>query len=58
MKIISNRLEDNVVFMMRDGHQFEVIMLCVEGEEIFGVPDIVEAIRLLQWYVLTTRIPN
>ena len=55
MKILASKLDDGVVCVMPDGHRFEITMVSVEGEDVYDVPDIGEAVRLLQWHLLTTN---
>ncbi len=51
MKILASRLEDSVVCTLPDRHRFEIFMVSVEGEDVYHVADISEAVSLLQWYL-------
>lgn len=58
MKIVARKLEDSVECVLPDGHRFEITMVRVEGEDVYQVPDLNEAIRLLQWHLLTIGQPH
>ena len=58
MKILASKLEDSVVCTLPDGHRVEIIMVSVEGEYVYDVPDISEAVKLLQWHLRKTTGPH
>ena len=47
MKILANKLEDGVVCVLPDGYRVEITMVSVEGEDVYDIPDIHEAMKLL-----------
>ncbi len=57
MKILASRLADSVVCTLPDGHRFEIFMVSVEGEDVYHVPDISEAVKLLQWHLQAVQWP-
>ena len=58
MKFLANKLEDSVVCILPDGHRFEITMVSVEGEDVYNVPDINEAVKLLQWHLRNKAGPH
>ena len=47
MKILVRKFTESVVCTWSDGRQVEITMLGAEGEDVYAIPDITQAMEIL-----------
>ena len=53
MKILATKRDESVLCVLPDGASVEITMVSATGEDVAQEPDIQEAVKLLQRYLLT-----